>query len=82
MPSVTEQLREQLFNTIDDLKNGKVTVENAHVISKLSDNIIKTVIVEIQAAELLGADKIQSLNGHTKDERRQIQGGITHRLKG
>lgn len=80
-PSATEKLRDNLFDVLEGLKSGKVSPDAAHAASKISENIIKTVIVEIQAAELLGADRIASLNGHTADDRRALKGGVVHRLK-
>lgn len=77
--SATAQLREALFETLNGLKDGSVTVETANAISKISSNIISTVAVEIQAAEILGTDKIESINGQSQ---RTVNGGVVHRLKG
>lgn len=81
MQSATEKLRDNLFDVLDGLRNGKVSPDAAHAASKISENIIKTVVVEIQAAELLGADKISSLNGQSQDDIRALRGGVVHRLK-
>ena len=77
--SVTAQLREELFTTLRDLKDGSINIETAHAVSKISSNIISTVVVEIQAAQTLGTDKITAINGL---DTRQISGGVVHRLKG
>ncbi|MCP2041902.1 hypothetical protein L1281_002520 [Neisseria sp. HSC-16F19] len=82
MQSATEKLRDNLFDVLDGLRSGKVSPDAAHAASKISENIIKTVVVEIQAAELLGADKISSINGQTSDERRALKGGVVHRIEG
>ncbi|MGF6149026.1 flagellar protein required for flagellar formation, partial [Kingella potus] len=71
--SVTSQLREELFTTLRGLKDGSVNIETAHAVSKISSNIISTVVVEIQAAQTVGADKISSINGL---DARQIRGGV------
>lgn len=73
--SVTAQLREELFTTLRGLKDGSVNIETAHAVS----NIISTVVVEIQAAQTLGTDKITAINGL---DTRQISGGVVHRLEG
>lgn len=77
--SVTVQLREELFATLRGLKDGSVNIETANAVSKISSNIISSVAVEIQAAELLGTDRVESINGQNP---RQISGGVVHRLKG
>lgn len=81
MPSVTELLRNQLFATLDDLRAGKIDANQAHAVSKLSDNIIKTVVVEIQAAQMMGTEHISPINGETPEQRRQRQGGLIHKTK-
>ena len=63
--SVTAQLREELFTTLRGLKDGSIN--------------ISTVVVEIQAAQTLGTDKITAINGL---DTRQISGGVVHRIKG
>ena len=77
--SVTVQLREELFATLRGLKDGSVNIETANAVSKISSNIISSVVVEIQAAELLGTDRVESINGQNP---RQIGGGVVHRLEG
>lgn len=47
----TENLREMLFDTIENLKSGKIDDRDALVISKLADNIIKTADIELKYAE-------------------------------
>lgn len=81
MSSVTTQLREQLFETLKDLRSGKIDANQAHAVSKLSDNIIKTVVVEIQAAQMLGLENSVTINGETPEQRRHQQGGIIHKIK-
>ena len=43
--------------------------------------IIATVAVEIQAAAIIGAENLQSLNGLTPEEHRAATGGVVHKLK-
>lgn len=78
--TVTSQLRDELFATVSDLRAGKIDAQSAHAISKLSENIIKTVVVELQAAELLGVNKVASLNGESPEQRRIEQGGVVHKI--
>ena len=81
MKSATEQLREELFDTLSRLKSGQIDAATAQAVSKIGGNIIATVAVEIQAATIIGAENLQSLNGLTPEERRATAGGIVHRLK-
>ncbi|ULJ59769.1 flagellar protein required for flagellar formation [Wielerella bovis] len=78
--TITEQLREQLFQTMEDLRAGKIDTNQAHAVSKLSDNIIKTVVVEMQVTQMLGLENINPINGETAEQRRQKQGGIVHKI--
>ena len=50
MKSATEQLREELFDTLHRLKTGQIDAATAQAVSKIGGNIIATVAVEIQAA--------------------------------
>lgn len=81
MKSATEQLREELFDTLRRLKSGQIDAATAQAVSKIGGNIIATVAVEIQAAAIIGAKNLQSLNGLTPEERRVVAGGVVHRLK-
>ena len=81
MKSATEQLREELFDTLRRLKAGEIDAATAQAVSKIGGNIIATVAVEIQAAALIGAENLQSLNGLTSEEYRTATGGVVHRLK-
>lgn len=81
MKSATEQLREELFDALHRLKSGQIDAATAQAVSKIGGNIIATVAVEIQAAAIIGAENLQSLNGLTPEERRATAGGIVHRLK-
>ena len=79
--SATAKLRDNLFDVLDGLKNGTVKPESAQAAAKISENIIKTVVVEIQAAEIFGVDKVSVINGLNADERRMKSGGVVHRIK-
>ena len=52
MKSATEQLREELFDTLNRLKVGEIDAATAQAVSKIGGNIIATVAVEIQAAAI------------------------------
>lgn len=62
-------------------KVEQIDAATAHAVSKIGGNIIATVAVEIQAAAIIGAENLQSLNGLTPEERRVVAGGVVHRLK-
>ena len=79
MPSATAQLREELFDTLRRLKDGQIDAATAQAVSKISGNIIATVAVEIQAASIIGSDRIDSINGVNA---RELAGGVVHRLEG
>nr|DAN62180.1 MAG TPA: hypothetical protein [Caudoviricetes sp.] len=79
METATAQLREELFDTLRRLKDGQIDAATAQAVSKISGNIISTVAIEIQAANVIGSDKISSLNGVPT---RELAGGIIHKLKG
>lgn len=81
MKSATEKLREELFDTLHRLKTGQIDAATAQAVSKNGGNIIATVAVEIQAAALIGAENLQSLNGITPEKYRAATGGVVHRLK-
>ncbi len=81
MKSATEELREELFDTLHRLKTGQIDAATAQAVSKIGGNIIATVAVEIQAASILGAENLQSLNRLTPEEHRAATGGVVHRLK-
>lgn len=79
MKSATEQLREELFDTLHRLKTGQIDAATAQAVSKIGGNIIATVAVEIQAAAIIGTDRIDSINGVPA---RELTGGVVHRLEG
>ena len=79
METATAQLREELFDTLRQLKAGKIDASTAQAVSKISGNIISSVAIEIQAASIIGSDKIGSLNGVAA---RELTGGVVHRLEG
>ncbi len=76
---VTAMLRDELFGVLRGLREGSIDNETANAVSKISSNIISTVAIEIQAANVIGSDKISSLNGVPT---RELAGGIIHKLKG
>lgn len=53
----------------------------AQAVSKISSNILNTVALEMRAAESFGTDSVYSINGHTAEQRRELEGGVRHRLK-
>ena len=61
------------------MKAGKIDASTAQAVSKISGNIISSVAIEIQAASIIGSDKIDSLNGVAA---RKLAGGVVHRLEG
>ena len=79
MKSATEQLREELFDVLHRLKTGQIDAATAQAVSKIGGNIIATVAVEIQAASIIGTDRIDSINGVSA---RELTGGVVHRLEG
>ena len=79
MKSATEQLREELFDALHRLKTGQIDAATAQAVSKIGGNIIATVAVEIQAASIIGTDRIDSINGVSA---RELTGGDVHRLEG
>ena len=79
MPSTTAQLREELFDTLRRLKDGQLDAATAQAVSQISGTSIATVAVEIQAASIIGSDKIDRINGVTA---RELAGGVVHRLEG
>ena len=81
MKSVTEQLREELFDALHRLKTGQIDAATAQAVSKIGGNIIASVAVGIHVAAVIGAGNLQSLNGLTPEEHRAATGGVVHRLK-
>lgn len=84
-PSVTEALREELFKTLKGLQEGSISAETAVAVSKISSNIISTVMVEIKAAEWMGAYPADGLNSTGRQIKsgvvHQVEGGVVHRIK-
>lgn len=52
----TEDLREILFETIDDVRSGKLETKEAGIVLKLAEQVCKTAELEIQYA--LADDKL------------------------
>lgn len=42
-----KSLRKHLYKTLDDVRGGKISVEEAKLTARVSDNIIKTYLLEI-----------------------------------
>lgn len=42
-----QSLRNHLYQTLNDVRNGKITIDEAKLTARLSDNIIKTYLLEI-----------------------------------
>ena len=49
----TEDLRESLFKTIDDLRNEKISAQRAIAVCKVSAEIVKTAELELRAAAFI-----------------------------
>jgi len=49
-----QQLRDKVLKTIDDLENKKIDINEASVISKLSETIISGLKSELQYSILIG----------------------------
>ena len=47
----TESLRDLLFQTIDDVRSGRMSANDAAAVGKLSNQVIETAKLEIQYAE-------------------------------
>lgn len=85
MSKTVEDLREHLFATLQGLRDGTVTVETAKAISEVSQTIINSAKVEVDAARLSGGDTApRFLAGH--DDEQPLPPGINgiyrHRLAG
>lgn len=79
--SEISQLRRILFDTLDEVKSGKIDAKTADAVSKLSQNIIQSVVLEIRAAELTGS-RIEALTPQeTEAQRRARTGGIIHQIR-
>lgn len=68
-------LREHLFDAIDGLNSGTVTLEKAKAISEVSQTIINTAKVEVELAKATGQKPSGFIGGLKSPENR-----ITHRL--
>lgn len=42
-----ESLRDHLYKTLNDVRSGEITITDAKLTARLSDNIIKTYLLEI-----------------------------------
>lgn len=62
--SITNDLREQLFGAIKDLRAGKIEVSQAKVVADLSGRVIDSVRVELDAVRLLQENGHESADGH------------------
>jgi hypothetical protein len=79
-----QDLRELLFDTIQGVKNGKVDVEKAKVISDLSQVMVNTAKAEVDFMRATGATNSGFLN--SAEAKPELPPGITgirqHRLQG
>ncbi len=49
----TEGLRDMLFEELDKFKSGKLDKDHVDAVTKISNTIMKTVVVDLEAAKLL-----------------------------
>lgn len=57
MSKTVDDLREHLFATLQGLREGTVSVETAKAISEVSQTIINSARVEVEAARLVDASE-------------------------
>lgn len=55
-----KELRDELFDTLKQVKNGKIAPATANAISNLSQNIIETAKVQLHAAKLLNDKELDN----------------------
>lgn len=70
MKNKISDLRNHLFETIEALKDSEkpMDIERARAISEVSQTIINTAKVELQAMEMLGAEKPSNFFDEKKPE--------------
>lgn len=51
-------LRDKLFDTIDDIKNKSITVQEAKTICEVAQVIINSVKVEVEYMKAIGGKKV------------------------
>lgn len=79
-----EDLREALFDTINQVKSGAMDVEKAKVISELSQVLVNTAKAEVEHAKVTGSKGSGFLEAAPTREAlpRGIIGITRHRLQG
>jgi hypothetical protein len=80
MSNDVDALRTHLFDTLQSLKDGKVSIEKAKAISDVAQTIINTAKVEVEYAKATGKK-----NSTFLDKKPELPPGITgvhqHRIK-
>lgn len=83
MSNNINDLRTHLFDTIRELKNGKIDIEKAKAISDIAQVIVNSAKVEVDHAKVTGSKGSGFLE---KGEEQDLPPGITgirqHRLQG
>lgn len=65
------------LETIEQLRNKTMKVDQANAISKLCNNIISTVHLEIEATKLTGKDQGVGLNNFLANETKLLERPLT-----
>jgi hypothetical protein len=83
MTKSVDDLREHLFAALQGLRDGTVSVETAKAISEVSQTIINSARVEVEAARLVDSSEMpRFLSGESPQLPAGITGVVRHRLAG
>jgi hypothetical protein len=77
-----DDLREHLFAALQGLKDGTLDVERAKAISEVSQTIINSAKVEVEAARLVEASTAPKFLGGEQPMPQGITSIRQHRIKG
>ncbi len=87
MPNTLEDLRAQLFATLDALrdKDNPMPIERARAISEVADTVIKSAIAEVGYVKATGRNDLSLPVFDVKEGPKQLPSGVvgitTHRTK-
>ena len=73
MSKTSEDLRDVIFRSIDDVRDGKITPHQARAVADLSKQLIDSGRLDLERARLLNADEVKATVLVSNGEPRKIE---------
>ena len=79
-----QDLREKLFETLDAVKSGAMSIDQAKMISEISQTIINTAKVEVSYIQVAGGSSESAFLESKKNPQHSLgpMGRVVHQLRG